>query len=86
MGASAFLISRQLPGMRSAAGLNACTRSPSSCRFWMRNYGSGLPRCVEQIRALRFTVFKSGLEIICKTSDPAKTHASVGLGYCALGR
>ena len=34
---------------------------------------------------LRFTVFKSWLNIVGKTSGPARTHASVGLDYCARG-
>ena len=43
------------------------------------------PRCVALIRDLRFCVFKPGTDTVDKTSDPARTHASDGLGYCVLG-
>ena len=43
------------------------------------------PRCVELIRDLRFCVYKPGTDNVDKISDPARTHASDGLGYCALG-
>ena len=40
---------------------------------------------MELIRDLRFCVYKPGTDMVDKTSDPARTHASDGLGYCALG-
>ena len=41
--------------------------------------------CVELIRDLRFCVYKPDTDTVDKTSDPAITHASDGLGYYVLG-